>query len=761
MLALFFLDFIDGYIRHHATLLPPLSSDDKKFIIDQLRLYAQILTAIFSIYFATIGIILSTGYTKLRRDIIQLLTTEQVGSFYTNILVISAVFCLSSSALNIFGFEPGIVVYAVGTFLTIISSLALFPLGQRLFNFFNLNQLAHSELLPRLARHIDAAANAKTSLSLANHHSRAARMTFEQLCYIDERMNADKIGLGDNLPALTNDYTILLIHYLHQKHRIDHQSYWFPRIQKHNQWFFVGDIVTSMALRTSSQLEVKEEPNYQWLENEIIDRLSGHIELALMNNDFKLGLKLISRFASRLSTYAEQFQFDIGMLELHKMKCIIEKAFASSDGNVKHDDMLTRIAIADTWVVLGSNLCFETLRRMLTFEKQLHDFFDCDIWSDESLRSLPTFLQVELSFIIERIDFEKHIEGKRLSQPKYLQQLTLKKVLSHYNKILLSICDFHESTLLEFVDSLIKVHLSNAATQVILASLHTYWKLPQWLGKISELLNKYAEYEHYTDKQYVLPRIKITEMTERIASTRSKVLEMLGRADIIGHVFEDDNSESLPDYFGHIYYELAEECIKSLEKNDELKLNKIFPMFMFMSSLASNSKFVKPVPDVDEEFRLHLISSVIKDLASILGFAILYSAYYDNPKLAESVLSNFYSLLAKVSDKQQYLKRILLLSNLEGISWSASPRDSIRFNWKVAFEHQATNDGFGDGMGITKVKTHKNKIVREFLRSDSDASHLFFAMHVLPQLDVIDFEVDYHVTSLARCLDDGDGDYSE
>ena len=77
--------------------LPPLSADDKDFNIEQLRLYAQLLTAIFSIYFATIGIILDAGYTRLRRDIIQMLTNEQVGSVYSRVLVLAAIFCLSSN----------------------------------------------------------------------------------------------------------------------------------------------------------------------------------------------------------------------------------------------------------------------------------------------------------------------------------------------------------------------------------------------------------------------------------------------------------------------------------------------------------------------------------------------------------------------------------------------------------------------------------------------------------------------------------------
>ena len=417
--------------------LAPLTAAEKDFNIEQLRLYAQLLTAIFSIYFATIGIILSAGYTRLRRDIIRMLTNEQVGSVYSRVLVFAAMYCLSATALPSFGFEPGLFVYVIGTVLTLLGALALFPLGQRLFNFFDLNVLVRSEILPNIVRHIEGAANGKHSISLANHHSRAARNALEQLSYIDDRIKSNKESLNDNLPALTSDYTALLLYYIDEKHKIDQSSYWFPRRRKHRQWFFAGDTATSMALRTSSQqMLVEERPDHQWLETEIVEKLAGHIELAFQVGDFELALDLLGRFSTRASSYASRFQFDVGMQELQRFKKIIEKALATEEALAVTHSAVVKIAIADTWAALGSNLCLETLRRMMTFEKELKRFFDADEWTEKSLRSLPAFLQVELAFIVKRIDFEREIEGRRLSKLKYVQQLAVQKLLQHYAKIL-------------------------------------------------------------------------------------------------------------------------------------------------------------------------------------------------------------------------------------------------------------------------------------------------------------------------------------
>jgi hypothetical protein len=68
----------------------------------------------------------------------------------------------------------------------------------------------------------------------------------------------------------------------------------------------------------------------------------------------------------------------------------------------------------------------------------------------------------------------------------------------------------------------------------------------------------------------------------------------------------------------------------------------------------------------------------------------------------------------------------------------------------MSFEQRARLDGFGDQMSMRRGEQHPNKIVREFLESHSDASHLFFAKQVVPQLEPIDFKIDYNIAALAR-----------
>jgi hypothetical protein len=752
-LTLFALISAEEFVRDNSDWLNQPNPNDEAFSIEQLRLYAQILTAIFSIYFATIGIILSAGYTKLRRDIIFMLTNEQVGSVYARVLVLAAMFCLAATTLPVFGFQPGLFVYVVGTILTLLSAMALVPLGQRLFNFFDLNLLVRSEILPAIARHIEGAANWKKSRSLANHHSRSAQTSLEQLSYIDDRIKADKQSLADNLPALTNDYNSLLVHYLGEKHRIDGESYWYPRQNHHKRWFFAGDTVTSIALQTSSQQTlVEERPDHQWLENEIVERLAEHIRTAIDANDLELASRLLGRFAIRATAYAEQFEFNIGMQELKGFKSLIEHAFTKASQSGASPSDITNIGLADTWAALGHNLCLESLRRMMTFEKELTAFFDADDWSERALQRLPALLQKELAFIVERIEFEIEIEGRRLSRPKYVQQLAVQRLLQHYRNTLPQICQYYREMIPDFVATLTTLKMTEAATQVVLASLHGHWKLPRWFSEIGALADRYREFEHHKEQQYLLPKIDVAVFIEQLETGRDEALAALSDGSTVAHIFDSSENEQLPDHFGQIYFELAEACIDALEKNDEAKLNKVLPMFMTLAFLAADQKFVDPSLKVNDEFRLHLISTVINDLTSVLGFAILYSAYFDNEDLKHAALTRFDVWTGRAVNKPLYLRRMLLISNTRSFSWSASPRELIRINWKMSFEALARQDGFGSQMGMNSGRPHPNSTVRAFLESHADASHLFFAKHIMPCIDASDIDVEHETTSLLRRL---------
>jgi hypothetical protein len=193
----------------------------------------------------------------------------------------------------------------------------------------------------------------------------------------------------------------------------------------------------------------------------------------------------------------------------------------------------------------------------------------------------------------------------------------------------------------------------------------------------------------------------------------------------------------------------------ALSSNHPERLEKVVGTFVSLAILASEFRFRDPNLPVNDEFRLHLISTVLVDLTSILGFSIVYGEYFDNKKLSDIAMANWNTWSGKIKDKQKHFTMMLSLTDINKFSMSASPRDLIRTNWEMAFEQRTRSDGFGDRMSSgSHGHQHHSKIVTEFLRSHSSASHLFLALEILPNIDTSDIKLNYQVENLADRLAD-------
>ena len=157
----------------------------------------------------------------------------------------------------------------------------------------------------------------------------------------------------------------------------------------------------------------------------------------------------------------------------------------------------------------------------------------------------PRFCKLNWRLSFERIEFEYEIEGHRLSKPKYVQQLAIQRLLRRYEQILPQICDFYQNLVPDFVAKLANLKMPEAATQVVLASLHSHWKLPLWFDDLGALLDRYKEFEHYKEEKYVLPTIDVSDLSKQIVVARDDALGTLGSGSIVAHIFEPKHNEGI------------------------------------------------------------------------------------------------------------------------------------------------------------------------------------------------------------------------
>lgn len=756
-LTLLTLEYFEGLVFEelHLTDWPNQATHDD--YNGQLEFYAILLTAIFSIYFATIGIILSTGYAKLNRKIVNLLISEQVGNLYTSTLIFATAFCITVTAVNISGYQTGLSVYVVSTCLTLLSVLTLFPIGRRLFEFFELTPLIDGEILPKIAHHIDRAAQSENSISYQNHFSQLTKTNLRQLDFINAKLQSDQTKVEQNLPLLTKRYSKLLSYYLQHKHKIPEESYWYPRVPFHPNWFLAGDSATSMVLKSNSQITPEERPDLDWFENETLEKIHHHLERALKAKKWELALRLVSDLSYRSLVYANRLYFQTGLGDIKAVRALLEKHLSeleASDSEASKQAM----ALADTWAAITQNFFFETLRRIQTFDKELMLFFQNDDWSFAASKNLPAFLQAEIRPFQKRIVFEEKIEQRRLSRPKYLQQLTIKAVLEKYTEIVETVAEFESTKLPAFAQLLVDAGHPSAATQVVLSTLHSNWKLPSWYDDLERLFSRYSEYQKYEDDMYQLPTLDFEKLRDQFELQRIELMKLLSDKKLGSYLFASSaHDTSLPDHFGQIYFVLANECLDALDRNDEVVLKRVFQTFFGLAFLAANFKFTDPNLEINQEFRLHLISSANKDLATLLGYAILYAEHRQNDKLKSVPLEIWEDFLSATEDRKGYLERTLQLSDSRKFSMKASPRDLIRTEWKMKFEAHIREEGYNDRFSSLETK-HPSNIVEEFRGGYYDASDVFFALHVLDAISLPEDKISKKITYFRSQLEQRHGD---
>lgn len=88
---------------------------------------------------------------------------------------------------------------------------------------------------------------------------------------------------------------------------------------------------------------------------------------------------------------------------------------------------------------------------------------------------------------------------------------------------------------------------------------------------------------------------------------------------------------------------------------------------------------------------------------------------------------------------------------------NASPRDLIRTEWKMKFEALLRDAGYNDRYSSYGPK-HPSQIVDEFRGGYYSASDVFFALHVLSDVDRSDVKINHQITNFKSRIEQREGE---
>ena len=112
------------------------------------------------------------------------------------------------------------------------------------------------------------------------------------------------------------------------------------------------------------------------------------------------------------------------------------------------------------------------------------------------------------------------------------------------------------------------------------------------------------------------------ELLGRVDKVRERLVVAFGQTT--PYLASIPRSDRLPDYFGHAYSVLAQECYDALATGNESLFVKIFPP-LFDASLAAFDKLRSELADNDSETARIFMMEPLIDIVTLSGHAIIYT----------------------------------------------------------------------------------------------------------------------------------------
>ena len=679
------LRVLDPYARE-LKFLSQIKVDDNA----QLNFFSallQISATLLGLYFTAVSVVASTAYARAPGDVRALIISEKVGSIYFKTLALFAgVLSLMVTALC-FHWQVGLLNTLFATALSLFSVFCFVALGLRAFDFFNPAALV-DHLNRGLAKSILAVqpgAYQWKDQSFQAHHQRQADSllgSYANLVTIagqKDNLNAKAlIDLGIGLFSILSFYSS-------HKINIPTLSYWFKRNYSHKSWLLGSFEEVKVAMETSTSLRPDLVPDNLWFERRCTDILAAIVSHLSKRQEGAGVAKLSSAFNQTMETLGRNFCVEEGAFVFKRMtSCfaqttgVIDKSDFSDHGRSDAVERLSAVELYSCGLMsftLSLNLRIEGLDETFLLKCSDRNLSHPDATKDEPL---PRILLQELESLHKMVQFETHVEGRRITQDWFLVESLAKQSAFVIVRLADELVTLYE----EAFETRLKAELVNknyfVLAQIIHRGLETCAKTVSALDIYEKQVSALILLDK--SKDYAWPAQNWDILHERIERSRQGMIVML--AQIAGQLSELPENPSVPDYFGQAYALIADECFHALASNNLSLFKVFFPALVGITGAASGriKDHLQRLPNPN----LTLVGEPYLDLMGISGYAALYTDLH-NDQFWPTVTEGWDRLLSLVPQPATGFVTALTQLTERGLFGSSS-RDMLRFEWQRVFE---------------------------------------------------------------------------
>lgn len=698
-------------IATYRTLLSPLITVSGTFL---------------GLYFTALNVLLSSTYKQVTADVRTLLIRDKVGNAYTQIVAFTGAYSLILFGLATTGYIPSLISLILLICLGITEIYCFINQWFRLFRLFDPSMLVYylTKDLALLIKEATIKGHWSQDISFQAHFQNQAEDKLNTYRNLIFTAKSEEHLRSQSLIKLVNSLLSLLWIYESKKLNIPSESKWFKTTYQHKDWMTASHSETSMATQTGTTLFPKEVPDLMWVEKEIgkiIDfALKGFLEKEDLNN----ALSLFQNFQNLTKALAQNYSIEEALLlfrtikvntQNHSRNFEVPQITAEND----LDSLKFTLALVDFYALSFINifLGFVEVTERLNLES-FKDFIEKTDWKNSKSIYRATFprkVLQQLELAKKHLDFERAVEGKIVTPIWYQLQLLTLSYFRFLESTINSLLTELEEVFLKEADSLIKQKKFIIAIQVIERGFEACNKFEYHFYALETHCEELNKSKQLTD----IPSIDFSwrEYQKKIESIHEQLVVLFSK--LLYPIMQLPKIEDLPDYFGHAYTVLTDECYLAMASGNEELFKKLF-LKVFNACFEAHDRQIK-LEITDEESKFIMVADPIVDLLDLSGYAIIFQEL-DEKKFWDIVQSTWDKYFADEKDKLPLIKTIITLGTHR--SFLMSPRSTTRTSWQQHLERILRRRGLMRDSFTYEIyseeetlEKHPSKIIRNMFGS--------------------------------------------
>jgi len=689
----------------HAPFLHNAQNLDDTTLAQLLATIAQVSGAFIGLYFASVTIVASTVYARVPGDIREIVIRDKIGNRYITLIAVLAAVCVLQLAALAAGVKIGAFNLAAVVLLTLAAVLSFLDLGIRLFAFYDPAHLVSSYVAPDLAQLIRSASRRGLNWSdpsFQSHYHRRAERILAIFSDIVAHSGTEPHLQKDSLLKMGRQAAALIAYYVPLKGTIPDQSLWFRRTLHHKNWFEIDESRASIALRTGTQLDPTQVPDYLWFERECARIADACLAVFLERKDYENAYLLISALRNTLSALARELFFE----EALEILSLLESSFDAHVKSVPDKQTLEQQQklIPALAVIDGYGLCLATI---------CVDFAQClQLITQDEVRLLSNKLPAartgagprlvhfravreQIEYLEPRLKFEVGVEGHQVSPDWYVSQLLAIGVRRGLKDGVTRLVEAFSGPFLARVKPLIEAKRYVLGAQLIQRGFEIEKKMDLCLERARELEEKMKTLHRTPDLP--VPEIDWEHLRSRADAARETLLIDFGR--IVPFVADASKRGELPDYFGASYWYLAEGTHDALLEGKWDLFQKLFALF-FLAATAVLDRHRSDWLQPSNRAGMAYYADIIVDLLDMSGTARIIAELGDDTSW-RTVCRVWDAYLASSSDPAALLRSIVAATKIRDSLFGISPRGVAQTAWEQKLERLLQTRGIpADRFGV-------------------------------------------------------------